>query len=115
MREIVGDPFGKLALLFAERIDMGTDLDAADWGAAATASIAGLSSLPLGDQELDVTPLVADALARGATRVDIRLRFGVAFVSDDEASEVRITSFVVAADPPTLPPSLGLRWRRSDS
>jgi hypothetical protein len=47
--------------------------------------------------------------------VDIRLRFGVAFVSDDEASEVRITSFAVSADPPTLPPSLGLRWRRPDS
>lgn len=108
--EIVGDPFGELSLLFAERIDMGPTFDSADFAAPALASSIGLSSLPIGQHDLDVRPLVQDALNRGLTRVDIRLRFGVSVVPDAVASHLHFTSFDVPIGPPSLPPTLVLNW-----
>ncbi|MDJ0973326.1 MAG: hypothetical protein QNJ98_02550 [Planctomycetota bacterium] len=107
-----GDPFGLLGLFFAERIDMGPTLDAADFTATARQSTIGLTSLARGPNNVDVTTLVEDALARGITRVDIRLRFGVAVVFDKVASLLRFTSLSFDTDPTSLPPTLSLRWRR---
>ncbi|MDJ0522907.1 MAG: hypothetical protein QNJ90_12635 [Planctomycetota bacterium] len=108
--QMTGDPFGKLGLLFAERIDMGPALDAADVTAPAVASITGIAALPMGLNNLDVTALVQDALNRGLTRVDIRLRFGVSVVPDAVASYLHFTSFAVDTDPISLPPTLALDW-----
>ena len=113
--QVVGDPFGRLGLLFADRIDMGSSLDAADFAAPAFAQTIGVSSLPMDLSDFDVTALVQDALDRGLTRVDIRLRFGVSVVQDDVAQHLLLTSYWGDSDPVSLPPTLVLDWDRADT
>lgn len=106
-----GAPYAKLGLLFAERVDLGPSLDAADFGAPSTSMSLGVSDDTPGSFEIDVTPLVQDALARGIPRLDIRLRFGAAVTFDDTADLTRFTSAVVDVDPTSPPPFLHVRWR----
>jgi len=108
--QVVGDPFGQFGLFFAERIDMGPTLDAADLAAPAIAQTIGVSSLPMGQSDFDVTALVQDALNRDVTRVDIRLRFGVGVIQDDTPEHLVFTSYWGDSDPVSLPPTLALDW-----
>lgn len=109
---IENDPFATMGLLFAERIDMGTGLDASDYAATVLAREIGIAALPRGLNNLDVTALVQDAIDRGVTRVDIRLRFGVSVRQDKTAAWLGFTSAAFDTEPTSLPPTLALTWRR---
>ena len=109
--QVVGDPFGQLGVFLISRMDMGPSLDASDWSAPATAPPPGISSLPLGLSDHDVTPQVQDALNRGVTRVDLRLSFVMEAEPDQAPAYLHFTSYAVDSDPVSLPPTLVLTWR----
>ncbi len=108
---LVGDPYGKLGLLFVERIEMGPTRDVADWSAPAGARSIGHSDPATGPLSIDVTAHVAEALAAGLTRVDFRIRFSVSVIPDGVAEHTHFTSFWHEAEPASLPPTLQLDWR----
>lgn len=73
---VVGQPFTSLGSVVADHLDYGV-LDANDFGLRALESGLGplASDSALGAHSLDLTAAVADDVARGRTRCQLRLRF----------------------------------------
>ena len=108
----VNNPYDVLGLLFVERIDIGPSLDLADFTAPAGARSLGFSDPAIGPVLIDVTAHVQEALDLGLPRVDFRLRFGVSVRPDDTPQYTNFTSWAQsAAQQPTLPPTLRIKWR----
>lgn len=76
-KDISGDPYSKLGSVIVDLVDYGASLDAADFEAPVLVENLGTLSEDglLNVKRLDVTEAVRQALARGLSRVQFRLRF----------------------------------------
>ncbi len=70
-----GSPFEWLRPLYVEEVNWGPTLDAADYGAAAAASLATLNDAEGLDDPIDVTGRVTSRIDGGGNSFGIRLRF----------------------------------------
>ena len=83
-----GSPFEPLGPLYAEEVDWGSTLDAADYDAAAAANLATTSQPGELNNPIDATERVAVHIANDNNSFRIRLRFEVASDGDDTEDSV---------------------------
>ena len=106
-----GQPFQRLGSFHIELVDPGTTLDPEDATRVGTARVS-LDGLDTGVIELDVTPLVQQAVDSGAARLAFRMRFESAVAPGGTADRVVFAAYTLEAT--ELPPTLTLGWRTSE-
>ncbi len=83
--EVRGD-VARLGALWVEAVDLGTHLEAGDYGRTAWARIRVPDTVfETGLLEIDVTDLMIELYATGRRKLDLRLRFSVPYSGDDGA------------------------------
>ena len=109
-----GTPFATLGNVVLEAVDYGTSLEAGDFDVAPLSGGAlGLSTDPtLGTKQLDVLPILDDAVQQGRPRWQIRLRFSALGSDADHITDAVEFGDAETSTPGSLAPRLIVEFRQ---
>ena len=97
-----GDVFGRLGGIYIQRTNLGTVLDAGDYGRAGSGWTLAMDTETRDLQQIDIRDMVQDVYDVGGRRLDLRFRTAVSSVSADRRVDAATIDYFLVI----------LNWRR---